>query len=144
MPTAGITYSKLTIDGYTETGAGGLNLVVSEQGNASIRTQFGVHTSRLIEVASGSYQPFVRLDYYHEFVEYDDVTTTLSDPAIGSFAVDSRRQQQDFVVVGLGVNTSLESIFGDQPANLFVSYDLQKSFDGYLGHTFSAGLKLSF
>jgi uncharacterized protein YhjY with autotransporter beta-barrel domain len=77
----GLTYFRTTIDGYGETGAGGLNLNVRKQQHSFLIGDVGFRASRSFETRSGSFSP--RLDLkYHRASGRDDRRVT------AGFAVD--------------------------------------------------------
>lgn len=66
-PLAGVRYSTLRQDGYTESGGGGAALVVSGSTNSSLKSQLGAKLERSVASSYGELKPFAQLGWNHEF-----------------------------------------------------------------------------
>ena len=67
-PLAALAFDTLHQDGYTETGAGGANLVVDDSSVRSYRGTLGAKASTVYELDNGwSIKPIVHLAWKHEF-----------------------------------------------------------------------------
>ena len=72
-PTLGVFYIDATIDGFTERGAGGLNLIYDEQAFQSFTGNLGFRVTYAWNVSWGALLPHLRVDYIREFKNDADV-----------------------------------------------------------------------
>jgi outer membrane autotransporter protein len=70
-PTAGVYYIDATLDSFTETGAGGLNLIYDEQNFSSLTLNVGLRMTMPVNVPFGVLMPHLRADFVREMK--DDV-----------------------------------------------------------------------
>ncbi|MEM1058377.1 MAG: autotransporter outer membrane beta-barrel domain-containing protein [Verrucomicrobiota bacterium] len=139
-PIAGVQYTYLEQDGYTETGAQSLNLNVASQDAESFRTALGAKLRGRWQVSPDfAIVPSVSAEWLHEFLDDSrGITAAFSDPAPGSFVVNTRDPDRDFGLVGLG----LDFLVGEA-WSAFLTYDAQFS-DDYLGHSIGGGARFEF
>ncbi|MCG6870512.1 MAG: autotransporter outer membrane beta-barrel domain-containing protein [Gammaproteobacteria bacterium] len=67
-PFLDLRYLNADIDGYTETGAGGLNLQVDSQDFDSLQTVLGFQGAYAMSQSFGVLQPYLRAAWHHEFL----------------------------------------------------------------------------
>jgi outer membrane autotransporter protein len=72
-PNLGFFYIDTTIDGFTESGAGGLNLIYDEQKFKSMTGNAGLRLTYAWNVSWGVLLPHLRVDYVREFEDDVDV-----------------------------------------------------------------------
>jgi outer membrane autotransporter protein len=72
-PNVGVFYIDTTIDSFTETGAGGLNLLYDEQKFKSMTGNLGLRLTYAWNVSWGVMLPHLRADYVREFEDDVDV-----------------------------------------------------------------------
>lgn len=72
-PTLGLFYIDATIDGFTERGAAGLDLIYDEQNFSSLTGNLGLRTTYALNTSWGVLLPHVRIDYVREFEDDVDV-----------------------------------------------------------------------
>jgi outer membrane autotransporter protein len=72
-PNLGFFYIDTTIDGFTESGAGGLNLIYDEQKFKSLTGNAGLRLTYAWNVSWGVLLPQLRVDYVREFEDDVDV-----------------------------------------------------------------------
>jgi outer membrane autotransporter protein len=72
-PTAGVFYVDATIDGFTEDGATGLNLVYDEQNYESLTANLGLRLTYAWNVSWGVLLPHLRTDFVREFEDQVEV-----------------------------------------------------------------------
>jgi uncharacterized protein YhjY with autotransporter beta-barrel domain len=72
-PTVGLFYIDATIDGFTENGAGGLNLIYDEQTFQSFTGNLGFRATYAWNLSWGVLLPHLRVDYVREFKDDADV-----------------------------------------------------------------------
>jgi outer membrane autotransporter protein len=82
-PLAGLNYSTLRQNGYTESGGNGAALTVDGNTANSLKSQLGMKLERSFSTSYGILQPAAQLSWNHEFRDF-----RLSNTA--SFAADSR------------------------------------------------------
>jgi outer membrane autotransporter protein len=66
-PMAGLTYSKLRQNGYTESGGSGAALIVSTATTTSLKSDFGAKLDRKFQTSYGDMTPSLQLRWRHEF-----------------------------------------------------------------------------
>lgn len=66
-PIAGLSYSILKQEAYTETGGSGAGLSVGEATSTSLKSDLALRLDRRIALPTGEVQPFVQLGWRHEF-----------------------------------------------------------------------------
>ena len=81
-PLAGVTYSLLNQDGYTESGGNGAGLTVDSATSTSLKSDFGFKLEKSFEVSSGIVHPFMQLGWRHEYHD-----TALQ--SVANFSADS-------------------------------------------------------
>ncbi|UMO88071.1 autotransporter domain-containing protein [Pectobacterium sp. PL64] len=91
-PIAGLTYSILKQQGYTEAGGNGAGLTVGDATSTSLKSDLALKLDRRIALSGGEVQPFIQLGWRHEF--HDDAMQSAA-----SFAADSTGST-DFVTTG--------------------------------------------
>ncbi len=74
-PIAGLKFAMDTDEGYTETGAGALNLTVSGSKRSSLVGVVGLQLASRIETESMVFTPHVSAAYQHEFLDTSSTTT---------------------------------------------------------------------
>jgi outer membrane autotransporter protein len=72
-PTAGVFYVDATIDGFTEDGATGLNLVYDEQSFKSLTANLGLRLTYAWNMSWGVLLPHLRTDFVREFEDEVEV-----------------------------------------------------------------------
>ncbi len=72
-PNLGFFYIDATIDGFTESGAGGLNLIYDEQKFKSLTGNLGLRLTYAWNLPWGVLLPHLRIDYVREFEDDVDV-----------------------------------------------------------------------
>ncbi|GGF05641.1 lipase [Aliidongia dinghuensis] len=68
-PVAALRYAHIHIDGYTETGAVGLNQTIDSQGINSLIGEFGVEASFNTQLAGTALRPHLRVTYDNQFTD---------------------------------------------------------------------------
>ncbi len=111
IPEFGLTYSKIWQDGFTETGAGSLNLKVDDADAYSVVTSLGVRLGTSLEAGSTPIRVQGLLRYDHDWNAGDDnahkVTASLAEvPALGSMSIIGQNRGANGFTVG-GAATAL-------------------------------------
>jgi outer membrane lipase/esterase len=107
-PVAGMRWSSIAIDGYSESGAPGLNQIVGEQSFQSLIASFGGEVSTVTDFMGLSVAPHLRVTYDHEFKDANRVVTTalVSQPLL-SVTTPLDDPAKDSVRIGGGVDVAL-------------------------------------
>ena len=98
-------YIESDIDGFTESGARGLNLKYDDQDVNSLTTALGGQFSYAISTGFGVLTPHVRAEWEHEF-EDDPRKIELQydvDPNNTQFFVETEGPDRDYVNLGAGL-----------------------------------------
>jgi outer membrane autotransporter protein len=138
-PRATVQYTKVDIDGFTESGSLA-PLTISAQGMNSLLTQLGGHLARAIEVGKTVWTPELRLGWQHESMD----SSTLVDAqfANGSGNIFNSRSVplgRDAAVVGAGL-----SVQWSKSLTTYVNYDTELMRNNYSVHNVNAGIRFSF
>lgn len=102
-PLASLQASHIHVDGYTENGAGDVNLRVDSQDYNFIQSGLGVKVERVIQSGHSTYSPEVHAKWLHDFK-----STTMAQNAAftgggAAFAVQGIQQDRELYNVGGGV-----------------------------------------
>lgn len=142
-PYARLSYYKIDIDGYRESGTGAteLALAVDDQKVKSLTSSIGARVSYSLSRAFGVVIPYARAEWVHEF-DNDARTvgaTYIFDP--NSTPLDARTNEpdRDYGYIGLGVSSVMP-----QGYQLFVDYQGVIGFKDLSEHRFIAGLRAEF
>ena len=143
-PKTGFQYTHLAKDGFSETGAGALDLNVGHQVVDSLRTKLGFNAARPFSWDAIKFAPDVHATWYHECLDDTNGASTSvpAAPALGSFLVSVPPQGRDFAAIGAGVSAT-PSEFQDN-VTFLINYDAQFSQNNYLAHTISGGIRINF
>ncbi len=106
-PMASIGFYNVTVDGFTETGAGAFNLTVEEQTGSTFMGSFGVKGEYAMPSASGQNKLTGSVAY--STMSSDDlvIETGFDGLPTASFPIDGR--DDDFVEVNLGFESLISS-----------------------------------
>lgn len=135
-PNLSIAYTNYSFDGYTESGAGVSNLVISDRDDDSLRARAGVTFSHK-NVEGATFYPEFSVGYEYEFEDFSAVESRFA--AGGSnFAVDVGSPVDGAVFAGVGIRAII-----DEKWTAFVRYDGLFG-DGLDSHALSGGVRFSF
>jgi fibronectin-binding autotransporter adhesin len=103
-PYAALAWTRQRDEGYTESGAGALNLTVQAGTVESLRSTLGVRVARSFEAGSTRTTLEGRAAWAHEHRGSGAVNTSLAaDPTGTAFSVATAASPRDSLVLGLGV-----------------------------------------
>ncbi|MDE1149592.1 MAG: autotransporter domain-containing protein [Azospirillaceae bacterium] len=135
-PQAGLQWLRVSRDGFTETGAGALNLAVDELDTTALQSSVGGRASANWTTEGGTViTPTVRAAWVHDF---RDRALTSEASLLGSgFAVTGPETGRDGLAIGGGL-----TLQEGRNLNLYANYDgtLRR---GETDHVFTAGFRLS-
>jgi outer membrane autotransporter protein len=143
-PDAGLLYTHLSKDSFSETGAGAFDLNVGRQDVDSLRTKLGFHVTRPFTWDSIKFTPEMHASWYHECLDdTDGVSTSVPGaPALGSFVVTTNPQGRDFALVGAGLSANPAEFHNN--VTFFLNYDAQVGHADYIAHTMNGGIRVNF
>lgn len=140
-PVAGLTYSRLEQDGYTETGGNGAALIVGSTRTDSVQSALGARLDKSYQTSYGTLVPQVKAQWVHEYKRgRQGILAQFSADTTGetSFATYAATPVSDFVDLSVGVtlvraqNLSISARYQLQLGAGFVSNSgilrLQKQF----------------
>ncbi len=133
-PLASLQYTYLDLDGYTETGAGDINLQVKSQSYNFLESGLGVQVSRPYSYRNGTYVPEVHCKWLRELhnptLENTAAFTVAGSP---SFTTPGLKTSRDTFNVGGGL-TLLSFASGGKDWSLEAVYDYERRSDSYSAH----------
>jgi outer membrane autotransporter protein len=102
-PTASLQVSRISVDGYTEQGAGAASLRVASQDYDFVQSGLGVKVERVMQSGSHTFAPEVHYKWLHDFK-----STTMQQDATftgggGTFSAEGIKQDRDLHNVGAGI-----------------------------------------
>ncbi|MEE9423897.1 MAG: autotransporter domain-containing protein [Methylococcales bacterium] len=142
-PFAQVSYTRLEIDGYNESGAGGLNLNIDDQDVESLESVLGARLAYAWSHAYGVLMPQFRAEWHHEFKENSRTINTSFVNDINSnqnvMQIRSDSPDRDFAIIGVGLSGVFQG--GLQVFGAFETLLAQRNTSS---HKFTAGLRLAF
>ena len=103
-PTASLQYTHLDVDGYTETGANDLNLIVESQDYNVLQTGLGGKVAYNIETKKGTLVPELSAVWLYDFIGDKQQSTSTFNAGGGSFGTDGAEPPQHSAAVGVGLS----------------------------------------
>ncbi|MNR90977.1 Outer membrane protein B precursor [compost metagenome] len=131
-PLAGLTYSSLRQDGYTETGGNGAALSVGSSDTHSVKSDLGVKLERAYKTEQGVLKPSVQLLWRHEYSDtrLQSVANFAADTSgATSFITQGAKPVKDTGVLSLGA-----TLLRSNNLSLAVNYTLEQG-GGYTSQT---------
>ncbi len=139
-PTAGMTYTHLDIDSFSESGAGPLDLTVNSQSLDSLRSQLGGHLIYQTHTGNVLFQPNVTAMWQHEFLnDSDAITSQFNIPGTTPFTIQGATATKNSALIGCGLTATL-----DNSMALYLNYLADVGADNYFAQTVIGGFKASF
>jgi outer membrane autotransporter protein len=141
-PTLGVFYIDTTIDGFTEEGAGGLNLIYDEQKFESLTGNLGLRATFAWNLSWGVLLPHLRVDYVREFEDDVDVfgVRFAADPNAVStppILVETDNPDQSYWRLAAGFSAQFKYGFSG-----YVEYQRLESFEFINFQDVSIGLRM--
>jgi outer membrane autotransporter protein len=140
-PTLAISYLSVDVDGFSERGAPGLDLVYGDQDGESLQLQAGLDVAYVASVSWGVLSPYARFVFISEQENDSQVIDVRysSDPLGTVFGVRSDEPDTSFFRWGLGVSAVFAS-----GLSAFLDYDAIASYDTVDYGEVTLGLRYSF
>ncbi|BAZ66680.1 outer membrane autotransporter barrel domain protein [Fischerella sp. NIES-4106] len=102
-PTLGLKYDRVNINGYTETGAGSLNMKVDDQQAESLILSVGAQAAVTVKTKIGSIIPNIHASYEYQFAPTHRIITTelVTQPGVPMHA-QTNESDRDYFKLGAG------------------------------------------
>jgi uncharacterized protein YhjY with autotransporter beta-barrel domain len=138
-PVAGLQYTHLTVNGYTEQNSAA-SLAVNEDQSDSLRSRLGGTVRFDCRECGVTFSPHLTATWQHEFMdESRGITSQFTQFSGGSFNVRTEGASQDSALIDVGLDAKVNesiTVFGD--------YMVQAGQDNYFGQSLQAGVRVSF
>jgi outer membrane autotransporter protein len=136
-----VEYLHLDIDGYTERGAGGLDLRVKNQTAESLLTILGGRVAHAFSTPFGVLVPHLRGEWRHESLNGQRSIRAqfANDPFNVVFTVPTDSPDRDYFALGAGVAGTFRRGVG-----AFLDFETVLGLRGVTSHTFTAGVRIDF
>jgi outer membrane lipase/esterase len=140
-PLLSISYLEVSVDGFSEKGAPGLELTYGDQDGDSLQLQGGFDVGYTAGMSWGVLAPYARFVYVREQQNDSQVIDVRysSDPLGTVFAVRSDKPDRDFFRWGVGLSALFANGF-----STFIDYDAVLSFDTVDYGEVTVGLRYAF
>lgn len=140
-PYGRIEYLNLKIDGYSESGADGLDLLIEGQRIKSLQSALGVQASYSHSASWGILTPQLRLEWIHEFKNNNRgiVAKYVNDPFDTFFAVPTDDPDRNYFGIGAGVSATFPN-----GVSAFINYETVQGLRHVDHHSVMGGVRLEF
>lgn len=134
-------YLEVNVDGFTERGAGGLDLQLDDFDATSVTTTLGARIARVFNTKTAVLVPQGRIEWEHE---YDQDGTSLAArfaaaPSAATFGILTDNPDRDYFRIGLG----LSAVF-PHGVSVFVNYDALLDKRDWTDNLIDVGLRWEF
>lgn len=137
-PLAGLTYSHLALDSYTETEAGDLNLNVSSQDYDLLQSSVGLKVERPWTTSDGKWVPEVHGKWLYDFIGDKAATTATFTGGGSSFSTNGADPAQSSFDMGAGL-----TFYSKGNISITGTYDFEIKSD-YTSHTGQGVIRYTF
>jgi hypothetical protein len=138
IPTVGLSRTSARVDGYAEAGVGGVTYPT--QRLSTNTASASVELAKAFEITNGSYTPFARVGFDHDFGGKDqtsNVSVSTNGGTVG-VAMTLPNADRDYAVGTLGMRWKLGEM------NAEASYEYRSGDNGYSENRFNLSLSSSF
>jgi outer membrane autotransporter protein len=138
-PFAGLNFSTVDTDPFSETGGGDLGLDILDGTGKSFQSRLGARLSGVWGEGSTKWIPELRAEWRHEFKDNPSwIVANLNGLPNDPFVAIGSKVTQDLAVVGAGVTALMSNGVG-------VFFDYQGAFgSGYNSHAIQGGVRVKF
>ncbi len=138
IPTVGLSRTSARVDGYAEAGVGGVTYPT--QRLTTNTASASVELAKAFEATGGSYTPFVRVGFDHDFGGGDEVTnvSVLTNGGAVGVAMTLPNSDRDYAVGALGLRWQVGAF------NAEASYEHRTGDNGYSENRFNLSFSNSF
>jgi uncharacterized protein with beta-barrel porin domain len=138
-PIAGVQYTHLSVNGYTESGSAA-DLTVQDQEDDSLRSRLGGRVSYAFSHYGLVFKPHLDATWQHEFMDQSrGITSQFDTTGLGSFTVRTEDPQRDFAMATAGLDLDI-----NRTIMAFAEYMVQAGQSNYFGQAVQAGIKIGF
>jgi outer membrane autotransporter protein len=139
-PTAGVQYTHLDVNSFTESGADPVDLSVNKQETDSLRSRLGAHVSYVFQTGKVLLTPHLDASWQHEFLDQSrGITSQFNSVGAGSFTINTPSPSRDSALIDCGLNADLNG-----QITLFLDYLVQAGQSNYFGQSVQGGAKIGF
>jgi uncharacterized protein with beta-barrel porin domain len=138
-PVVSLAYSSLWVDGFTESGAGALNLKVSPQNATSLQTGVGGKVAAPCQWGSVRVVPQVYATYQHESSNGNSGLNARFSQAGNTFTFQAENPGRNFAVAGANV-----TLWTRKDLQVRIDYNAEVGRRNYSAHYLNAGLRYEF
>ena len=138
-PLAGVQYTHLSVDGYTETGSIA-DLTVNDQQADSLRSRLGGRVAYAFTGCGLTFRPHFDASWQHEFMDQGrGITSQFQNGGTGSFSVKTDNPSRDSALTDLGLDADI-----NRQVNVFLDYLVQAGQSNYFAQSVQGGVKVGF
>jgi len=138
-PTVSLAYTNLWLDGFTEDGAGALNLRVASQSAASVQTGVGGKVSLPIKSGDHTIVPQVYATYQHEFSNDARGLDARLSQGSATCTWQTDKAARDFAVVGGNLTVGIKKNLAAQ-----ANYNVELGKGKEINHFLNIGVRYQF
>ncbi|MEN3953517.1 autotransporter outer membrane beta-barrel domain-containing protein [Iodidimonas sp. SYSU 1G8] len=139
QPFAGLNYSTVSLDPFSEAGGGDLGLDVLAGKGKSLQSRLGARLTGEWGSGSTKWVPELRVEWRHEFEDQPAwIGASLNGLSGNPFTTIGSEVTEDLAVIGAGVTAIMSNGVG-------IFFDYQAAFgSGYNSHIFQGGVRVKF
>lgn len=138
-PAVSLAYSSLWVDGFTEDGAGALDLKVSPQNATSLLTGVGGKVAAPWQRGSVRVVPQVYATYQHESSNSSSGLDARFSQTGNTFTFQTKNPGRNFAVAGANV-----TVWTRKNLQVRIDYNAEVGRRNYTAHYLNAGLRYEF
>ena len=141
-PTARFQYLHVSADGFTETGAGGVNLTYGGDHHSAYLSFLGGQAQYALPTSLGVVYPTARFEWAHQYNSANAVVSVAytNDPLLlSSFVLPADKVDHDYFDIGVGLAMQLSPT-----QSAFVTYDAILGLRNTTYNSFIAGVRVVF
>jgi uncharacterized protein YhjY with autotransporter beta-barrel domain len=139
-PTAGLTYTHVDIDSFTEDGAPGAALNVDSQSVDSLRSRLGGHVVFQTNTGDVLLQPNLSVMWQHEYLnDSQGITSSFANTSLNPFTIQTAAPSRDSALISLGMTATLNNSMA-----LYLNYMADVGASNFFSQSVMGGLKARF
>jgi uncharacterized protein YhjY with autotransporter beta-barrel domain len=139
-PLAGLQYTHLSVNSYSESGAPLADLNVQDQESDSLRSRLGGRVSYTLNFCGLCFQPHLEATWQHEFMDQSrGITSQFESAGLGSFSVTTENPSRDFALADVGFDLKI-----NRSITAFTDYEVEAGQANYFGQSVQAGITIGF
>ncbi len=122
-------YTYLDEDGFQESGAGGLNLIVDDRQTDSLLSELGLRIARIIQTKSFNLIPELSLAWSYDY-DIDDrlIKASFAGAPGNSFSIAGQDVKKNGAIIGVGITLTPDNSF---TFSLMYSGEFREEFDAH-------------